>query len=40
MECRITIKDSENIEINNAKITNTWGDGIFIGSEKGKTSKT
>lgn len=35
----ITIKDSENIEINNAKITNTWGDGIFIGSEKGKTSK-
>lgn len=35
----IAIKNSENIKIYNAKISNTWGDGIFVGSEDGGISK-
>ncbi len=35
----ISIKDSKNIKIYNADIKDTWGDGIFIGSEKGGVSE-
>lgn len=35
----ISIKDSENVRIENAKITNTFGDGIFVGSETGSFSQ-
>jgi len=31
----IGIRNSKNIKVCNAKISNTWGDGIFIGSENG-----
>ncbi|MEI5983688.1 right-handed parallel beta-helix repeat-containing protein [Sphingobacterium sp. PU5-4] len=34
----ISIKDSYNITIKNAKISDTFGDGIFIGSETGRKS--
>lgn len=34
----ICILNSSNVEINNFKIKNTWGDGIFIGSENGNVS--
>lgn len=35
----ICILNSKNIKIYNAKIYDTWGDGIFVGSENGKTSE-
>lgn len=34
----ICILNSSNVEINNFQIKNTWGDGIFVGSEDGKVS--
>lgn len=33
----IGIRNSKNIKVINAKVSNTWGDGIFIGSENGGT---
>lgn len=34
----ICILNSSNVEINNFQIKDTWGDGVFIGSEDGKVS--
>nr|WP_315255280.1 hypothetical protein [uncultured Flavobacterium sp.] len=34
----ICILNSTNVEINNFKIKDTWGDGIFVGSENGNVS--
>jgi hypothetical protein len=34
----ICILNSTNVEINNFQIKDTWGDGIFVGSENGKVS--
>jgi len=34
----ICILNSSNVEINNFQIKDTWGDGIFVGSENGKVS--
>ncbi|MEM0575283.1 hypothetical protein [Flavobacterium polysaccharolyticum] len=34
----ICVLNSSNVEINNFQIKDTWGDGIFIGSENGKVS--
>ncbi|WP_166921689.1 right-handed parallel beta-helix repeat-containing protein [Flavobacterium poyangense] len=34
----ICVLNSSNVEINNFQIKNTWGDGIFVGSENGKVS--
>ena len=35
----ISIINSQNVQIINPQISNTWGDGIFIGSENGKFSE-
>lgn len=35
----IGIRNADNVIIQNVKITDTWGDGIFIGSESGGVSK-